>query len=300
MQFSMVARYSDGASHSGACAMSACLRQAGSDHVQARLTSSIAWHRAKLRARRGASIVDVEDAMRKHCLGAPPHTGSWSPQFLKKERVERDDKVGRRNTSFMTYFPTIKGEWRSEGLRHYFHKNYALILDAMSEVECWTGAATSIVVAGQKPFEFTPDFFVYEATRSYAVRLLRGELVPESPTRRKHAAASDAYETRGQSLVIMTAAELAEHLLLPAAKSLFLNRVRDWPSQLPSAIADRWSDACPTTLGALHVSMGGDSASWLQLLSLVAHGFVQVDLHCGLHPQTPVTACRHAGYRHGR
>jgi hypothetical protein len=175
-----------------------------------------------------------------------------------------------------------------------------MLLDAMNEVERWTAATTPVRVPGTKPFEFTPDFVVYESIGSYAVRLLRAEPTAESRTLKLHASACDFYKSRGQSLVVMTAAQLAEHPLLPAAKSLFIHRVREWPAQLPSELADRWSGECPTTLGAIHASLGGDGNSWLQLISLVAHGFVQIDLGYGIGTQTPVTACRHKGYRNGR
>ena len=79
--------------------------------------------------------------------------------------------------------------------------------------------------------------------------------------------------------------------------TLFLNRGRDWPEELPAALAEAWGDECPTTLGGIHASMGGGEDAWRQLLSLASLGHVLIDMDTGLEAGTRVLACRPQGYR---
>lgn len=237
--------------------------------------------------------------MRKHSLGAAAHSGSWSPRFkIAAERKPNTGKTGRKNTPFMSWFPTVKGEPRMEGLRHYFHKDMAMILDARPCVVAWTADTAPIRFEGSSGvLEFMPDFRVDEEDRTYWLRLLPPDTTRSEATAERHGAADDAYRSRGESLTVMTAEEVAAHPQLPTAREVFLNRGRDWPEELPGAVADTWGDDCPTTLGDIHASTGGGREAWLQLLSLVSLGHVLIDMDSGLDADTPVLACRLWGYR---
>ena len=198
----------------------------------------------------------------------------------------------------MSYFPTVKGTPRMEGLRHYFHKDMALILDARPDVVEWTADTKPIVLGtGHRQTEFTPDFEVEEEYRTYSIRLLRSGITASETAAERHHAADAEYRERGQSLLVMTAAELTSHPFLPAARTLFQNRGRDWPENLPQAVSDTWTDRCPTTLGRIHEAAGGGQTFWMQLLSLASLGYLELDLDCPLDDDMPVLACRPWGYR---
>jgi hypothetical protein len=237
--------------------------------------------------------------MRKHCLGAAPKSGSWSPAFkVRTGREAWTDKTGRRNTSFMSYFPTAKGTPRMEGLRHYFHKDMALILDARPNVMEWTANTASIVFGrGRRQTEFTPDFDVQEEHRTYSVRLLCSGTTRREVADERHDAIDAKYRERGETLVVMTSEELAGHPHLPAALALFRNRGRDWPEHLPQMVADAWADRCPTTLGDIQKTVGVGRTTWFQLLSLASLGHLDLDLDYPLDADMPVLACRSQGHR---
>ena len=238
--------------------------------------------------------------MRKFNLGAATPAKGWSPQFnIFKPNRNSNDKLGKKNTPIMSYFPTLKGEPRMEELRHYFHKDYALMLDARPIVTAWTADTKPITFKWHgRAMEFTPDFHVVEGEDDrYSVRLIRSGTKDSEVRAERHRAVTAAYEAEDEDLVVITAEELAADPHLPAAKSLFLNRVRDWPEELPEALADAWAGRVPTTLGDVHHELGGGKESWLQLLSLAAEGFLILDLDGGLVPETTVFVCRTRGYR---
>ncbi len=232
-------------------------------------------------------------------MGAAPQSGSWSPAFKVRTGQEaRTDRTGRRNTSFMSYFPTVKGRPRMEGLRHYFHKDMALMLDARPGVMEWTADTGPITVGeGRRQTEFTPDFEVREEHRTYSVRLLRSGTTASEAAVERHRSVDAEYRTRGEFLLVMTAEDLVGHPHLPAARILFQNRGRDWPENLPHAVFDTWTDRCPTTLGRIHEAAGGGQTFWMQLLSLASLGYLELDLDCPLDDDMPVLACRPWGYR---
>ena len=198
----------------------------------------------------------------------------------------------------MSYFPTVKGTPRMEGLRHYFHKDMALVLDARFTVTAWTADTRPVACEWrERPFDFTPDFLVDDADGDYAVRLLRHGTMTSERTAERHRAVDRAYRDQGRFLVVMTAEELSTHPSLPAATVLFDKRHRDWPDDLPGDIAEKWGPKCPVFLCEIWDRLGGDQESWLQLLSLAALGYLHLDLDRPLDEETWVYACRPKGYR---
>lgn len=198
----------------------------------------------------------------------------------------------------MSYFPTVKGTPRMEGLRHYFHKDMALILDARPDVVEWTADTAPIVLGeGRRQTEFTPDFDVQEDHRTYSVRLLRSGTTASEAIAERHHTINAEYRKRGEALLVMTAAALTTHPHLPAALALFRNRGRDWPDDFPQTVAEAWADGCPTTLGRIQESIGGGRTAWTQLLSLASLGYLELDLDCPLDADMPVLACHFQGYR---
>jgi len=238
-------------------------------------------------------------SMRLHRLGANTPAKNWTPAFTVPRGIAPNRaKVGRKNTSIMSYYPTLKGEPRMEGLHRYFHANMATILDARFEVTAWTAATvpTNCEWRGGL-FEFTPDFHVLEGQERHSIRLIRKGSARSEIRAERHAAVDRAYREVGERLVVVTEDELAADVRLPAANELFYNRMRDIPRGMPEILVDEFSGTCPTTLGELHAVMGGGDLAWVQLLCLVALGYVHASLDGGLDDRTPVHAVHELGYR---
>ena len=63
------------------------------------------------------------------------------PKFKTSKACKpRSDKLGSTSPNIKSWFPTVKGAERMEGLRHYFHKHMAMLLDARPDVDSWDGA----------------------------------------------------------------------------------------------------------------------------------------------------------------
>lgn len=231
---------------------------------------------------------------------------NWNPAFRVPHQPKGGGggggggggKLGRKNTNVVSYFPTLKGEPRMERLRAYRHKDMAMLLDADFRVTGWTAETSPVVLGtGKRAQEFTPDFRVHEGDRAYSVRVTLPGAKPSEARRERHAAVNRAYREHDESLVVVTAEELAADPRLEVAKELFRNRRRDYPAELPEVLADAWGPECPTTLGAILQELGGGIERWLQLLCLAAQGFLHVPLDRGLEASTPVLACTDEGYR---
>jgi hypothetical protein len=237
--------------------------------------------------------------MRKFCIGNTQASSNWSPKFkASKTRQRRADKLGSAHTPVMSWFPTIKGEPRMEGLRHYFHKGMAMLLDAAPDVTSWTAQTTPIVFELYgKPVEFTPDFIAVENHRTRAIRLLRAGTTMSEKRQERHSAVAAAYQEAEQRLDVITQEELEADMRLPGARTLFIHRQVDMPDDMPWLLAEAWGPKCPTTLGAIHASLGGDAESWDQLLSLSAMGHLHLDLGAALGTETVVLSCDVQGYR---
>ena len=237
--------------------------------------------------------------MRSVKLGNAEKATSWSPQFKASRTVaRRADKVGRRNTPMMTYYPTVKGEERPEGLRHYFHWGMACILDGRPDVLAWTAATEPLVIEWRgRPLQFTPDFRVAIKEGFYSIRLIRAGTQMSDIAKERHAAVTAAYRRLDEDLEVVTEEALKADPRASAARELYLHSGTPFREELPEAICEVWAKACPTTLGDIHDSMGADPRAWRELLSLASAGYVHVGLEESLGRRTPVVACNNKGYR---
>ena len=237
--------------------------------------------------------------MRKLCIGNATASSNWSPKFkMSNSRKRRADKLGSANTPIVSWFPTLKGEPRMEGLRHYFHKSMAMLLDTLPNVTSWTAQTTPIMFEfNGELLEFKPDFILTGNHRTRAIRLLRAGTTVSEKRQEHHGAVAAAYREAEQRLDVTTQEELEADVRLPGARALFTNRLLDRPDDMPWQLAEAWGNACPVTLGTIHASLGGDPVSWGHLLSLAALGHLHLDLDAGLSADTPVLACKVEGYR---
>jgi hypothetical protein len=249
--------------------------------------------------------------MRKFALGAVPTRGSWTPKFLltpRKEKTKDKSKEGTEGqepeererkapTQVPTYHPPAKGKLRYERLRNYYHGDAAFLLDAWYEVQAWTAATTSIPVTWDLgDFDYLPDFLVQESSHSYALSITH-PLVKETDRRKARLdAIRAACARRSLGFEAMTYEELSGHAELPAAKDLFYYRYWAWPASLPFSAWSAYEHDAPRTLGEL-ARLLGDGATWEQLLSLAANGYLVIDISEGLGTGTALLACRTKGWR---
>ncbi|MFZ6763912.1 MULTISPECIES: hypothetical protein [Acetobacterales] len=253
--------------------------------------------------------------MRRFALGAVPTRGNWNPKFPSKppkgkakgkivskeaggeEPKEEEQDQPKARTQVPTYYPPAKGKRRYEHLRSYHHRDAAFLLDARHEVLGWTSTAEAIEVHWEcKDFKFVPDFIVHEETRSYALTILHPLAKPDARRKKRLAAMRAACERQGLGFVHLNRDEVTEDVALPGAKDLFYYRYWQWPDSLPFSVSTVAERHAPATLGELHRLLDG-LATWHQLLSMVANGFVVADISAGLGPDTPVLAWRTKGWR---
>ncbi|WP_158747674.1 hypothetical protein [Acidisphaera sp. L21] len=236
--------------------------------------------------------------MRKHCIGIAS-ASNWSPKFKTSKACKpRSDKLGSTSPNIKSWFPTVKGAERMEGLRHYFHKHMAMLLDARPDVDSWTAQTTPIKLELYgEPVEFKPDFIIDEGHRKRAIRLLRSGVTPSERGRERHGAVARAYREADCHFDVITEEELLSDVRLPIARALFVNRLRDWNQEMPGKLADAWSHRCPIALGEIHRSLGGDAVSWNQLLCLAAFGYLRLDINTGLNAGMAVLGFDVLGYR---
>lgn len=234
--------------------------------------------------------------MRKCLLGAQPLDVGLRPKFAKRPRPEKQAEVsGQQKTSVMSYFPSWKGGRRMEKLRHYSHIHLATVLEVDPEVERWTTDVQPIeYIEDGKPHTYTANFWCLEPGGIRVIRILREETKPESKGAEQHRRVRAEYGTRGIFYEVVTEDEVATDPRLRAAQHILFHRYWDVPESLALDVASMSSNP-PATLGALHIRLGGRSETWPQLLSLVAQGFVDVDLGTKLGPEMSVIACKMKG-----
>ena len=90
--------------------------------------------------------------------------------------------------------------------------------------------------------------------------------------------------------------ELAVHPCLPASKDVIYHRPRETDPDLPCLAAAVFADRKPATLGDLQDLLGRNVAPFEDLISLVAQGFIQVDLRCKVDATMAVLGCCTQGY----
>lgn len=207
-----------------------------------------------------------------------------------------EDKLGQRDTSVVSYFPTRKGEPRMERLRHYAHRALAVLLETDPQVLTWTTEAEPLPLGdGERACEFVPNFWVVERRRRVAIRVLRADRLRGSRQQERHAAVRDAYDKRGVCFEVRTEEAIAADPRLPAARYLLWHRAWDVPDEVAVRVGAMAADP-PRTLGQLHARLGGAAETWPQVLSMVARGGIEICDTVEVGPGTEVVACRMRGH----
>lgn len=196
----------------------------------------------------------------------------------------------------MVYYPTWKGGRRMEPLRHYFHEDMAVLLEADPAVVKWSAQVESLDVEHDDGVvrEFRPSMRAEVQGRIRLIKLhddsRRGP--PEVAGRRR----AWPVAARGISFERYTRSQLAKHPRLRTSQDIIFHRSRDLPRELPLQAASLAAVSLPRTLGELHERLGRSNVVWEDVLSLVAQGYVEVDMGAAVGPGMSVVACHPWGY----
>lgn len=194
----------------------------------------------------------------------------------------------------MAYFPTWKGGRRMERLHHYFHEDMAFLLEADHEVTYWTADAEPIDLEYDDG-EVRPFRHSFRAETRGGLRLIR--LRDEShPLTKQPRTRARPVEMLGVRCEFYGKAALAGHPRLRTSKEILFHRPRPWTPELPHRVATMAAMEHPDTLGGLHLRLGHSEVAFEDLVSLVAQGFIDVDLDFPVGPAMPVLACNARGY----
>ncbi|MBI5162841.1 MAG: hypothetical protein HY985_02950 [Magnetospirillum sp.] len=233
--------------------------------------------------------------MRKFTL-SPASEDKRPPRFAITKDPNKKAITGQQNTSVMSFFPTIKGDKRMEALRHYFHCDFATLLEADAEVLYWTTEAQMLEFEHEgKQVKFKPNFHIEERRGPRAVRLVSSHSLARQRQTERHGLIREKYAAQGVAFTVLTDEDVAGDPRLDAAKEIFYYRCWPWPDGLVLDLVSFAATAHPKNLGDLHVWMGGSRNAWAQLIALVAHGVVEIDLNSELSPDTPVISCKVGG-----
>ncbi len=203
------------------------------------------------------------------------------------------DRAGQRNTSIVSYFPTRKGGWRMERLRHYAHRSLATLLETDPQVLTWTTEAEPLVLGDG--WEFTPSFRVAERGRHVAVHVLRAERLTDARHQERHRAVRDAYDRLDIAFEVRTEEDIKADPRLPVAEEILWHRPREVPAAMALQVGTM-AAAPPATLGELHARLGGAAATWPLVVALVARGCIELEGADRLNADTRVLACRMRGH----
>ncbi len=256
----------------------------------------------------GTAICVGVESVRKIQIGG----NSWqpgvrhSPKASARRRAEADGRDrGRKNTTVVTYFWTMKGEPRHELLRHYSHEPLAAVLESDPRVRTWTAMAAPVYVdVDGECVPFTPDF---RADERGSVRLYRVLDKDSEGKDRRRKATRDAWydEVRaslagtGMVLTEVTEEQLKADPYLPYARQFLVHRCWDWPEDLPLRVAVAVNQIERRTMGCLHAQLGRGEQLWYHLIALVSHGYLDVEpeLNAEIGLDTEITAYWAEGFR---
>ncbi len=235
--------------------------------------------------------------MRNCCIGIKPPKFKFNPKKPPGEvREPSGTKLGQRDTSVVCYFPTIKSGMRMEKLRHYAHRDYAVILDTDPEVVSWTTEGVPIEFAfGGREMTFKPNFSIVTRAKNRVVRLVRGDYLEESRRAERHRSAAAAYRNIGVDILVVTEESVKADYRLENAETLHWHRVWELPEALKVLVAGLAGDP-PATLGDLQHLIGGGPGTWPFVLSLVGRGYVETAEKGRIGLKTRIAACRMKGF----
>jgi len=221
---------------------------------------------------------------------------NWNPRFAAQKKAPKKEPSVKAATPIMSYFPTLKGEPRTERLRHYFHVDMATVLEMDPAVIAWTTETKEYSFSDKRgDITFKPDILASEGDRARAIRLLRAAELTQSRLA-KYARLTPKLAELGITLEIFTDKQLAEDPRVRTAKQIHFHRYRDCREGLTMNVVEVFRRLRCATLGELHDSLGGDSSLWDELLSLVAKGFIIIDHSQGLSRDTAVRTAKLGGY----
>ncbi len=235
--------------------------------------------------------------MRNCCIGIKPPIFTFDSQKSSKiARVPPETKLGQKDTSVVCYLPTIKGEMRMEKLRHYSHRNYAILLDTDPEVVSWTteGTPISFIFRGRE-LTFMPNFSIVTRSERRVVRLVRERYRGKSNRAEHHRLVAAAYRRIGVDILVVTEESVKADYRIENAELLYWHRVWELPESMKVCVAGLAGNA-PATLGDLWELIGGGSEAWPCILALIGRGYVEVAAMGPIDLKTKVTACRMRGF----
>ena len=235
--------------------------------------------------------------MRTHMLGAIAPSRGWCNRFvrsLKTTTAAAAERHERGTAAVMAYFPTWKGGLRMERLHRYSHLDMAFLLEADPTVTRWT-ADTRAEHLEHDDGEIRPVHHTFRVDTWNGVRLitLRDKTRSRQKSKRDRAPPIDGPDLRCETY---SSDDLLADRRLQTSKDILFHRPRPWPRELPHRIATMAAIERPATLGDLHRRLSAPDVAFEDVISLVAQGFVDVDLNHQLGTDMPVVACRAVGH----
>lgn len=232
--------------------------------------------------------------MRVCQIGATPKS-----LVLKRKRRHPDRAGGQdikeieRTTRsvFMSYIPVRKGGMScSRGLHRNSHCAFAMLLEVDPEVISWTTEAEPLKVTFKgRQSDFMPHFVVKRKQGPQAVLVRRGER-RTGPVLDFDMTLIAAYAEQGVEYRAEFEDELRVDPRLTVAQTILWHR--PWrPSDDVLARTAALAENPPSNLGELQKVLGLDQASWPDVISLIARGWVDIGIPTAIGPETPIRAC---------
>ena len=182
------------------------------------------------------------------------------------------------------------------GLAHYFHVDMATLAEMDPDCLEWDADRTPVQYADDdEAGYFVPDFVLRMRVGVRLIRLVHGPEVDATHGRRRKPEPILPEPRDGLTFERYTRAQLRAHPRLPASRDILYHRPRHWPPELPMRVAGMFAMRAFATLGELHVRLGSSRDTWFDVLSLVAQGFVEVDMDRPLGLEMPVRSCFERG-----
>lgn len=233
--------------------------------------------------------------MRKFCPSAPsgatPVLGVFKPPSLRCRKLIRAPQEPKspppKERKPVLLFPSMKAG--SVGARRYWYIDLFYLLDANPAVVSYT-TDTRTVTFTCDGIERThrPDVEADVGSRRVAISLLLESEAAHPDNAAAAALLSTFYAERGMEFRVITDTELKSPPRLENAKTLFRHRHLPMPSEMGLALATAIAQGPLPTLGAVHEALNGSGEALVALLSLVANGFIEVDLDVPLGASTPI------------
>ena len=248
--------------------------------------------------------------MRKYRLALKEPSSGWHPSFTPPKQVpaavaadlalpagpQPPQRRAAPRAGVMAYFPTWKGGRRMERLRHYFHEDMAVLLEADPDVLRWTADAEAVEAEHDDGAvrAFVPSMRA-ETRRGVRLIKLRDDCRRDGTRRGEGPVRPSPLALPAATFERLTRSELASHPRLAASAEILFHRPRDLAPALPLRVASMAALEPFPDLGAVLHRLEG-RAAWEDVLALVARGHVEVDMSFPLGPDMPVVCCKPGGH----